>query len=352
MRPYALIRSLVILATALSLGACATGDGEVVKVTALQTGQLITLKAEDRAKIEEIKKTRGQEALDPSLSMVLEETPHFNITEYLRKHPEVSGQAGQDYRVGGYDVLSITVYEEKDLSREAVRVSADGYVSFPLIGRVKVDGLPTAEIEKLISRKLAEGKYLLDAHVSVMVNEYRSKKYFVLGSVKNPASYPLQAQERVLDAISKAGGLEFQKTGKKGMIIRTENPDTANERKIVINFDLMSLLKGKDQISNIFLFDKDVLYVPPAEHFYIIGQVKQPGSHPITDREITLVEAISMAGGFTPIAARNRTRIIRVENGVEKIIEVRVDAITDAGKKIQDVVIQPNDIIFVPESFF
>ena len=46
------------------------------------------------------------------------------------------------------------------------------------------------------------------------------------------------------------------------------------------------------------------------------------------------------------------TFITRVENGVEKIIEVRVDAITDAGKKIQDVLIQPNDIIFVPESFF
>jgi polysaccharide export outer membrane protein len=352
MRPPALLRFLIILAAALFIGACASGDGEVVKVTPVQTSPLGILKAEDRAKLEEIKKSTVQETLDPTLSALLEETPHFSITEYLRKHPEVTGQAGQDYRVGGYDVLSITVYEEKDLSREAVRVAADGYISFPLIGRLKVDNLTTAEIEKLIAQKLAEGKYLLDAHVSVMVNDYKSKKYLVLGSVKNPASYPLQAQERVLDAISKAGGLEFEKTGKKGMIIRTENPNTASERKLVINFDLMSLLKGKDQISNIFLADKDVLYVPPAEHFYIIGQVKLPGSHPITDREITLVEAISMAGGFTPIAARNRTRIIRVENGVEKIIEVQVDSITGAGKKIQDVVIQPNDIIFVPESFF
>jgi len=343
---------MTLFAFALAAHGCVPSSDDVVKVTTLQTSPLGTLKAEDRAKLEEIKKTRGQENLDPTLSAVLEETPHFSITEYLTKHPEVSGQAGQDYRVGGYDVLSITVYEEKDLSREAVRVAADGYISFPLIGRLKVDNLTTAEIEKLISRKLAEGKYLLEAHVSVMVNDYKSKKYLVLGSVKNPASYPLQAQERVLDAISKAGGLEFQKTGKKGMIIRTENPNTTNERKIVINFDLMSLLKGRDQVSNIFLFDKDVLFVPPAEHFYIIGQVKEPGSHPITDREITLVEAVSMAGGFTSVAARNRTRIIRVEGGVEKIIEVRVDAITDAGKKIQDVVIQPNDIIFVPESFF
>jgi polysaccharide export outer membrane protein len=59
-----------------------------------------------------------------------------------------------------------------------------------------------------------------------------------------------------------------------------------------------------------------------------------------------------MAGGFTRIAARNRTRIIRIEDRVEKIIEVKVDAITDAGKKIQDVIIQPDDIIVVPESFF
>ena len=64
------------------------------------------------------------------------------------------------------------------------------------------------------------------------------------------------------------------------------------------------------------------------------------------------MEAIGMAGGFTPIAARNRTRIIRVENGVEKIIEVKVDAITGAGRKIQDVIIQPHDVIVVPESFF
>ena len=59
-----------------------------------------------------------------------------------------------------------------------------------------------------------------------------------------------------------------------------------------------------------------------------------------------------MAGGFTPIAARNRTRIIRVENGVEKIIQVKVDAITEAGMKIKDVMIRANDVIVVPESFF
>ena len=68
--------------------------------------------------------------------------------------------------------------------------------------------------------------------------------------------------------------------------------------------------------------------------------------------ELTLVEAIGMAGGFTRIASRNSTRIIRIEDGVEKVIHVKVDEITDSGRKVQDVVIKPEDIIVVPESFF
>jgi polysaccharide export outer membrane protein len=308
------------------------------------------------AELQEIRKSTGPKELDNKLSNVIEKTPRFSVTEYLHKHPEAVGQGAKNYRVGGYDVLKIIVYEEKELSREAVEVSADGYITFPLIGRVKIADLTTSEIEQLIASMLAEGQYLLDAHVSVMVVDYKSKRILVLGSVNSPASYALQAQERVIDAISKAGGIRRTEAGegpgKKGLIIRTANPDTPQERKLVINLDLKELLEDGDQRSNLYMQDKDVLYIPSAEHFYIIGQVKSSGSYALTDRAISLIEAISKAGGFTPIAARNRTRIIRVVDGVEKIITVKMDAITDAGRKIQDVIIQPNDVIVVPESFF
>jgi polysaccharide export outer membrane protein len=356
------LRLIMTIAIILFISACSVG-GEVVKVTTVQEGSYAGIKKEDMRRLEEIKRARGDKGIDDSLRSIIEETKHFSVSQYLLEHPEARGLTGGDYRVGGYDVLSIIVYEEKDLSRAAVRVSADGFISFPLIGRIKVESLTTSEIERLISRKLAEEEYLLDAHISVMVTEYNSKRFLVLGAVKSPGSYSLQAQERVLDAISRAGGIRRtqegyweraggERAGKKGMIIRTENPNTDHERKIVINLDLEGLLKGRDQISNVFLADKDVLFIPTAEHFYIIGQVIRPGSYSITDKEITLVEAISIAGGFTRIAARNRTRIIRVEDGIEKIIEVRVDAITKAGKKIQDVPIKPGDVIVIPESFF
>lgn len=335
-------------------------SGNVVKVITIEKGKYSGLKESDIAKLDEIKKATIQKGLDENLTHVIRETTHYTVSEYIKKNPNITALTEKDYKVGGYDVLNILVYEEEDLSREAVRVSADGYISFPLIGRVKINNLTTSEIERLISKELAEEQYLLDAHISVMVKEYNSKRFLVLGSVRSPGSYSLQAKERVLDAISKAGGIlrareivgNHPGAGKKGMIIRTLNQNTAKPNKIVINLDLQDLLQGKDTVSNIFMIDKDVLYIPTAELFYIIGEIKNPGSYAISDKEITLIEAISMAGGFTPIAARNRTRIIRVEDGVEKILEVKVDAITNAGKKIQDVPILPNDVIVIPQSFF
>jgi len=346
---------------ACTVAACVT-TGDVVKVEVVKEDAYKDLKESERTALEEIRKSSAAKKVDSKLSNVIDKTPQLSVTEYLEKYPEASAQVSKNYRVGGYDVIDIMIYEEEDLSRKALQVSADGYITFPLIGQIEVDKLTTAEIGKLIASRLAREQFLLDAHVSVMVADYKSKRVLVLGTVNEPGSYALQARERVLDALSKAGGI-WRRTGisgkssggsagKKGLIIRTQNPDTPQESKIVINVDLKGLLEDGDQTANLYMQDKDVLFIPAAENFYIIGQVKEPGSFALTDREITLVEAISRAGGFTPIAARNRARIIRVEKGVEKIITVNVDAITDAGKKIQDVIIQPNDVIVVPESFF
>lgn len=347
-----LLRLIIAIVVCVVVSACGL-RGDVVRVTEVKDTNLSGLGEADRAKLEEIKKARETEqGVDTGLSNMIEATPHFTVSEYLVQHPEARGSGGRDYRLGPDDVLSITVYEEPDLSREAIRVSGDGYISFPLISRIQVAHLTTSEIEKSISNKLAEEKYLLDAYVSVMVREFNSKRFLVLGAVKTPGSYSLHAQERILDGISRAGGVDLEQASKRAMVIRTLHPETDSQRKVVISIDLQNLLKRGEQMSNIYLVDKDLLYVPAAEHFYIIGQVKNPGSYTMPEGEITLVEAIGMAGGFTRIAGRNRTRIIRLEDGVEKVIEVKVDAITEAGKKIQDVPIKPGDIIVAPESFF
>jgi len=354
-------RLLVAAAGFLILLACGGLDGEVVKVTEVNSNLYEGLKRDDMARIAQIKRSLSEkDPGDVQVTSLLGKTPSFSVLQYLAKYPE-SMLPGGDYKIGGYDVLSITVYEEKDLSIESIRVSADGFISFPLIGRFRVADMTTSEVERLIAQKLARGDYLLNAHVSVLVTKYEGRKFSVLGAVKAPGNYPLQARERVLDGISRANGLasESDSQGRPlageaqtAMIIRTLNPGKSDAGKIVIHFDLQGLLKGSDQLSNIYLADQDVLYIPKADFFYIIGEVKNPGSYAFTKKDITIVEAISMAGGFTRIAARNKTRIVRLENGVEKILDVKVDAITKAGKMIQAVPVKPNDLIVVPESFF
>lgn len=68
-----------------------------------------------------------------------------------------------------------------------------------------------------------------------------------------------------------------------------------------------------------------------AEKVYIMGEVMKPGEYVIEDRNATVIESIGMAGEFTRIAAPNRTTIIRIENGRERIITVPVDDITQKG---------------------
>ena len=358
------LRPLLTALFFLFLLACGGVDSQVVKVTDVEVAKDLYagLKRDDVAKLQEIKKsiTTQKDEEDSAVTSLLGKTPSFTVPEYLKKYPE-SKTIGEDYKIGGYDVLSITVYEEKDLTIESIRVSADGFISFPLIGRLHVADMNTSQVQQIIARKLAEGAYLLDAHVSVMVTKYEGRKYSVLGAVKTPGNYPLQAREKVLDGISKAGGIaeavgSASTSGggeaQEAMIIRILNPGRSGEQKIVINVDLQGLLKGRDQVSNLYLADNDVLYIPKSDYFYIIGEVKNPGSYAFVKKDISIIEALSMAGGFTRIAARNKTRIVRIENGVERIYDVNVDAITKAGKMIQAVPIKPNDLIVVPESFF
>jgi polysaccharide export outer membrane protein len=162
----------------------------------------------------------------------------------------------QDYLIGPDDALKITVYREEDMDRE-VRVSSDGYISFPLLGKVKVEGMTVSELENNLTAGLK--KFLKNPQVSVYIQEYST--------------------------------------------------------------------------------------------ITVSGQVQKPGSFPLRG-EMSVIEAISMAGGFTKIAAQNGVKVMRLENGKKKTILVRVADISKKGDKSEDVLLKRGDIVYVPESLF
>lgn len=82
---------------------------------------------------------------------------------------------------------------------------------------------------------------------------------------------------------------------------------------------------------------------------FVFGEVQKPGTFPV-DGEMSIVQAITLAGGFTKLAAKNNTLVTRVVNGQERKIRVPVEDIGVGREK--NFLLQPGDIVFVPESFF
>ncbi len=86
---------------------------------------------------------------------------------------------------------------------------------------------------------------------------------------------------------------------------------------------------------------------------YVLGQVKKPSEISIPpEKTITVLEAITSVGGFTDIANTSKIKVLRMENGKQKSIDVDVNAITKQGKKSLDIDLVPGDVVFVPQSMF
>ncbi len=261
--------------------------------------------------------------------------------------PQVSPASVKDYTIGGKDVLKIIVFEEAELSSDGIRVSNDGFITFPLIGRVRVEGMTAFEVEQRLTR-LLEKDYLVNPQVSVHLKEYASKIVTVLGAVKNSGAIPLKGLATLLEVLGRAGGVKIDEAGQTLTILRLV-PGKLGVKNITINLE--RLLKEGDLTQNIALQNKDTIFVPQADQIFVFGEVSKPGPYKLRAKEVSVVEAITMAGGPTRLAAPNRTRIVRVEDGKERVIQVNVESIIK-GDKNQDVLLRPGDIIVIPQTYF
>lgn len=241
----------------------------------------------------------------------------------------------QDYVVGEEDILKITVYDHPDLTTTS-RVSGEGVIRMPLIGDVRVTGLTISQISQKLASLLADG-YIVDPHVSVFVEEFKSKKTTIMGQVGKPGVYMLSGNTTFLELLSKAGGLT-KDAGDKAIIKRKASP---GQRESILTLDLRKLLEEGDTSADILLMDSDSIYIAKAGVFYITGEVKKPDAYKY-EEGTTVIKAATMAGGFSDKASSGRIKIIRKVQGKEKIID----------KAEMDEPILPDDIIVVPESFF
>lgn len=247
-----------------------------------------------------------------------------------------------DYIIHPNDVLQISVYNEPDLDK-TVRVSGVGTVNYPLLGNINAGDISIRELEKNIADALSK-EYLVNPQVHVFIKEYGSK-VSVLGQVRKPGTFELKGQMTLMEAIAAAG--DFSETGNPARVKVLRKVDDKEE---TYEIDTTYITENADKSKDLELQPSDVVVVEEYGRISVLGQVNKPGSF-VLKKNLTVLEAIALAGGFTKIAAIDGTRVIRLKDGKKQSFPIKVSAIM-RGDKSYDIVLEPGDTISVPESFF
>lgn len=302
----------------------------------------------------------------------------------VRPHvgPDVIVAADEDYRLSPSDVIEVVIQDAPELSGN-FQLSSSGNIPLYYLGSMHVEGKTPDEVSKMIADGL-RGKYLKDPKVFVSVKQYNSRTFFIQGAVKSPGVYIIQGRPSLFKLITIAGGLQ-DKHGSTAYIVRevkaspeklenrgqksaqpaqapptpvAEAIDNAKGSNTAIEgeteFELMrakigGLSKGRfDQ--NVMIQPGDVVYIPPAEVFYVSGEVRSPGQYQYREG-MTLRQAITLSQGPYFKAKLDKGIIFREDPMTGKFSElaVNIGAVINKGG-VEDIPIYPNDIILVPNS--
>jgi polysaccharide export outer membrane protein len=242
--------------------------------------------------------------------------------------------------IGDGDLLEMDVFQTPELSGK-LRVSDKGNVLVPLIGELHVEGLTALQAQALIRKNLIDGDFIKDPQVTVFISEYATQGVAVMGEVKKPGIYPAFGAHRLLDYLSQAEGLT-PLAGTVISITRPDAPDTPEEVKL-------SAGSTPHPLNNPKIGPGDSIFVQRTGVIYVVGEVFRPGGFPIEhDGHLSVIQAVALAQGFAPTAAKSSAVLIRTTTTGRQEIPVNLKKILTA--KATDIELQDNDILFVPSS--
>jgi polysaccharide export outer membrane protein len=242
-------------------------------------------------------------------------------------------------KLGGGDLIEVNVYNVPELSTKA-RVGNSGDVYLPLIDYVHVGDLSIEEAQTLIAKRLGDGGFVRNPHVTIFLDESASQGVTILGEVSKPGIYPALGDRRLYDMISAAGGFTSA-AGRKVSIIRQHS----QEGPITVN---LPRNLADDLPDNIEILPGDMITVPRAPIIYVVGDVGRPAGLLVDNGSLTVLQALALAGGANHTAKMGGVRIIR--KGPDGMTETRVPLKKMLEAKAPDITLQADDILFVPLS--
>jgi len=256
------------------------------------------------------------------------------------------GQESGGYRIGSRDLLEIKVFQVPDLNVER-RVDDDGNIDLPLIGDFPVAGLTADEVRDRLEAMLT-AKYVNRADVNVTVKEVGSKPISVLGAVGHPGVLGYPGRWTLIQALTAAGGAA-DNAGKKISVLR--RADNGLTDTLVITTD--QLYRSSEPKWNIPILPGDTVNVQgkSTATIYLLGEISKNG--PVTvdsDEPISLLRVIASAGGLTDRASH--TIRIKRKGPDGKVVELKANYARILAGKDPDMILKPDDIVLVKESFF
>ena len=255
------------------------------------------------------------------------------------------------YRIGPGDTLEITSWKGVDQKVYPVLVNPDGKISFSFVQDLTVQGLTIVEIASALKAELM--KYVREPLVDVRVRDHRSKFYTVFGEifshpnkVSGPGTYPLKGRNTVLGAISDAGGYT-DKANLQQVTLRRKSG-------AAFTLNLYQTITRGDVSQDPIVEAGDTIIVPTittAENkVYVFGEINKPGVYTIT-RELSLVEAIALAGSYTDTAVLETVMILRGDIKRPEILSRDLKKLLKKGDMSQNLSLQAGDVVYVPRTF-
>jgi polysaccharide export outer membrane protein len=267
------------------------------------------------------------------------------VEEQLAELDQVLASSSASFQLGKGDILSISVYDEPDLTLDSVPVRPDGKVAFPLIGDVEVAGRNVEDVSNEIRERLLQ--FVLEPKVSVVVTEFNSLDYTLYGEVVNPGVYPLTTDVSITAAIAKAGGLTKGQFRASSVELADLTHAFLARQGQVMPVDFVRLIRHGDMRFDIDLQPGDYIHIPSglSKEVYILGEVNEPALFAFRE-SMPMSRTLALAEGFTVDADQSRIHIVRGALHNPTVIVSDFQKVVNG--QAQDVQLEPGDIVYVP----
>lgn len=262
------------------------------------------------------------------------------------------------YLLGPDDQIIIQGPEMDEVVNRPYRIDPDGYLSLPMIGRIKAGGMTIGDFETQLNE--AASKYVRDPQLVASVAEFHSQPISVVGAVNQPGAQQLQGKKTLMQVISMVGGFRSD-AGNTLSITREVQwgalplPNTKTDptgKFTVAEISIPELLQEKTPELNILIMPNDVITVPVSETVYVVGDVHKPGGFLLGEhKDMTVLQAVAMAEGISGTSDSKHSRIIHHAPDNSVIGETPVNVKEILAGKAADVPLGGGDILFVPGSF-